>query len=146
VDFSKLSREDLMVGGGGLLLLIGLLAFPWFSVSYASVGSYTAVATDSTGGIWAILALIILFAVIVDLGLARFSPETVLPTSKFGRELTRSFAVALIVLLMLIRVIAHTGNWGWGFFVDLILLAVVAVGAWFNAQGRATPVSTRPAP
>ena len=75
MDFSKLSREDLMVAGGGLLLAIGLLAFPWFSVSFDGFTA-TAVATSSSGGIWAVLALIVLVAVIVDLLLARFSPAT----------------------------------------------------------------------
>jgi len=61
VDFSKLSREDLMVAAGGLILAVGLLAFPWFSVSFGGVTA-TAVATSSSGGIWAVLALIVLVA------------------------------------------------------------------------------------
>ena len=143
MDFSKLSREDLMVGGGGLVLLIGLLAFPWFSTHPFGAFHYTAPATDGPGSAWAILAVIILFWLIVDLGLARFSPATIIPTSKHGREMTRAYAVGVIVALMFIRVIWHTGDWGWGFFVDLILLAVVAVGAWFNGIGRSTPVGAR---
>ncbi len=141
MDISKLSREDRMVGGGGILLIIGLLVFPWFSVS---VGPYTAtaVATTSTGGIWAVLALIVLVAVVADLALARFSPATRVPTTKLGREMTRAAAVGVVVLLMLIKLISHTGNWGWGFFVDLILLIIVAVGAWMNAQHQAEPAVT----
>jgi len=139
VDFSKLSREDLMVAGGGIVLVIGLLAFPWFSVSVGPF-SYTSAATSSTGGIWAVLAMIVLIAVIVDLLLARFSPQTVIPTTALGRDMTRVAAVGLVVLLMLIKLISHTGNYGWGFFVDIILLIVVAAGAWLNAQGKSTQV------
>jgi hypothetical protein len=144
VDFSKLSREDWMVGGGGLVLVIGLLAFPWFSFS---IGAFTATAaaTSSSGGIWAVLALIVLIAVIVDLLLARFSPDTVLPTTPLGREMTRAAAVGLVVVLMLIKLISHTGNYGWGFFVDIVLVVVVAVGAWFNAMGKSTAVGARSA-
>ena len=143
MDLSKLSREDLMVGGGGLVLLIGLLAFPWFS-THPFGYHYTTAAIDGPGSAWAIIALIILFWVLVDLGLARFSPATViLPATKYGRELTRSVAIAAIVALMAIRVLWHLGDWGWGFFADLILLALVAVGAWFNATGRRTPLSPR---
>jgi hypothetical protein len=101
VDFSKLSREDWMVGGGGLVLVIGLLAFPWFSVSFDGFTA-TSAATSSSGGIWAVLALIVLIAVIVDLLLARLSPQTQLPTSPLGRELTRAAAVGLVALLILI--------------------------------------------
>jgi hypothetical protein len=141
VDFSKLSREDLMVAGGGLLLAIGLLAFPWFSVSVAGFTA-TAVATSSTGGIWAVLALIVLVLVIIDLLLARWSPATTIPTTQLGREKTRTVAVGLVVVLVLIKLLSHTGNYGWGFFVDLVLLVVVAAGAWLNAQGKSTPLST----
>jgi hypothetical protein len=144
VDFSKLSREDLMVGGGGLVLLIGMLAFPWFSTHPFGAFHYTTPAIDGPGSAWAILAVIVLFWVLVDLGLARFSPATVIPTTKYGREMTRAIAIAAIVGLVFIRLIWHIGDWGWGFFVDLILLALVAVGAWFNAIGRRTPVGTRP--
>ena len=132
MDFSKLSREDLMVAGGGLLLAIGLIAFPWFSVSVAGFTA-TAVATSSTGGIWAVL---------IDLLLARWSPATTIPTTQLGREKTRTVAVGLVVVLVLIKLLSHTGNYGWGFFVDLVLLVVVAAGAWLNAQGKSTPLST----
>ena len=141
MDFSKLSREDLMVAAGGIVLVIGLLAFPWFSVSVGPF-SYTSAATSSTGGIWAVLAMIVLIAVIVDLLLARFSPQTTLPTTALGRDMTRVAAVALVVLLMLIKLISHIGNYGWGFYVDIILLIVVAVGAWMNAQGKSTQVGS----
>jgi hypothetical protein len=129
----RLSREDWMVGGGGILLLIGLLAFPWFSVS---VGGFTATAaaTSSSGGIWAILALLVLIAVLADFALARFSPATQIPTTQFGREMTRAAAVGVVALLMVIKLISHTGNFGWGFFVDVILLIVVGAGAWMGAQ------------
>ena len=130
-----------MVAAGGIVLVIGLLAFPWFSVSVGPF-SYTSAATSSTGGIWAVLAMIVLIAVIVDLLLARFSPQTTLPTTALGRDMTRVAAVALVVLLMLIKLISHIGNYGWGFYVDIILLIVVAAGAWLNAQGKSTQVGS----
>ena len=140
MDFSKLSREDLIVGGGGIVLIIGLLAFPWFSIS-AGPFTFTYAATSASGGIWAVLALIVLIAVIADLLLARLSPATQVPTTQLGREMTRAAAVGLVAVLMIIKLISHTGNYGWGFFVDIILLIVVAAGAWLNAQGKSTAVA-----
>jgi hypothetical protein len=128
-----------MVGVGGLALLVGLLVFPWFQAT--SFGyTYKTEATDGPGMGWAVVALVILFAVVLDLGLARFSSATTLPSTKYGREVTRAFAVATIVVLMVIRFLWHSGDIGWGRYVDLILLAVVAVGAGLNAWGKATPV------
>jgi len=142
VDFAKLSREDWMVGGGGLVLLVGLLVFPWFQATTFGY-TYKTEATDGPGMGWAVIALVILFAVVLDLGLARFSTATTLPTTKYGREMTRALAVGAIVVLMFIRFLWHVGDFGWGFYVDVILLAAVAVGAWFNARGKATRIGAR---
>lgn len=142
MDFSKLSRQDLMVGVGGLALIVGLLVFPWFSDTVFGY-AYKTEATDGPGMGWAVIALVILFALVLDLGLARFSPEITVPTTKYGREMTRALAVGVIIVLMVIRILWHVSDLGWGFYVDLILLAVVAVGAWLNASGKATPVRAR---
>ena len=142
MDLSKLSRQDLMVGVGGLALLVGLLLFPWFSLTLYGA-TYKTQATDGPGMGWAVIALVILFAVVLDLGLARFSPETTVPTTKYGRDTTRALAVGVIVLLMLIRFLWHVDSLGWGFYVDVILLAVVAVGAGLNALGKARPIGAR---
>jgi hypothetical protein len=135
-NVEKLSREDAMVLGGGVLLFIGLLAFPWYSV-----GGFSFAATDSPYSIWGVLALILTIAVVLDLALARFSPATAIPTTQFGRDWTRAGVVGLVVLFLFIKFIAHVGSFGWGFFFDLVLLAVVAVGAVFTAQGRSSPLS-----
>jgi hypothetical protein len=149
VDFSKLSREDGMVLGGGVLLIIGLFAFAWYSVGGGSVGgvalpSYTAAATSSPYAIWGILALIVTIAVVVDLALARFSPQTVIPTTQLGRDMTRVAACGLLLLLLFIKFIAHVGDFGWGFFVDVILALLVSYGAWALAQGKASPLMRTP--
>ena len=139
MDFSKFSREDWMVGGGGILLIIFLLVLPWF---HESVAGYSASqsATSSPYAIWGILALIVSIFVYADWALATFSPQTTIPTTQLGREMTRAAAAGLAVLLLLIKLLAHTSNWGWGFYVDIILSLVVLYGAWAIAQGKSTPV------
>lgn len=148
MDFSKLSREDWMVGAGGVLLVIGLLFFAWYSVPSISFGPYSTggsiAAVSSPYAIWGILALIVAILVVVDWGLARFSPGTTIPTTQLGRDMTRAAACGVILLLLFIKFIAHVGNFGWGFYIDVILALVVSAGAWFTAQGRTTPIGTRP--
>ena len=139
---TNLSREDWMVGAGGVVLAIGLLAFPWSSVSVGAV-TLTLAATAGSGGIWAALALIALVAVLLDLALARLSPATVVPTTQLGRETTRAAAAGVLALLMFTRLLAHSGSYGWGFYADVILVIAVTAGAWLNAQGHATPAAPR---
>ena len=135
MDFSKLSREDWMVGGGGILLIIFLFTLPFYS-SYG----FTFAATSSPASIWGILALILTLVVVADWALALFSPETQLPTSPLGRELTRASLAAVVVLFLVIKLLLHTGYLGWGCFVDIIVAVVVVYGTWMIAQGKSTPV------
>jgi hypothetical protein len=122
-----------MVGGGGTLLIIFLFALPFYSESSQA-------ATSSPDSIWGIIALILTIAVVVDWSLAIFSPETAIPTSPLGREMTRVAAAGLVIALLVLKLLLHTGYLGWGCFVDIIVAAIVAYGAWAMAQGKATPV------
>jgi hypothetical protein len=141
VDFSKLSREGWMVGGGGVLLIIFLFALPFYSVF-----GFTAAATSAPASIWGLIALIGTIAVVVDWALANFSPQTQIPTTQLGRDMTRTAAAGLVLVLLLFKLILHTGFLGWGAFVDIIVAAIVTYGAWAIAQGKSTPVSSgRPA-
>jgi hypothetical protein len=139
VDFSKLSREDWMVGGGGLLLIIFLFALPFYSYSFGPI-TVTAAATSSPDSIWGILALILAIVLYVDWALAVFSPATTIPTTPLGREMTRTAIGGVIVLFLLIKLISHTSYLGWGCFVDLIVAVIVTYGCWAIAQGKSTPV------
>jgi hypothetical protein len=136
VDSYKITREDAMVFAGGIILLIGLFVFPW----YTSFG-FDYAATSSPYSIWGILALIVLIVILADLALARFSPSTQIPTTQLGRDMTRVAACGLMLLLLFIKFIANVGNFGWGFPVDVVLAIVVAGGAWLIAQGKATPLT-----
>jgi hypothetical protein len=148
VDFSKLSREDWMVGGGGVVLIISLLVFDWYSVGGVSassgitVGGYSAAAVSSPYAIWGVLALIVAIIMVADLALARFSPQTQIPTTKLGRDLTRAAAGGLLMLLLAIKFIAHVGNFGFGFVMDVIFAIVVAAGAWLIAQGNSAAIGS----
>jgi hypothetical protein len=126
-----------MVGGGGILLIIFLFALPFYS-DYG----YTAAATSAPASIWGILALILAIVIVVDWALAVFSPQTTVPTSPAGREMTRVYAAAVVVVLLLIKLILHTSYLGWGCFVDIIVAAIVTFGAWSLAQGKSTPVKS----
>ncbi|HEY1777589.1 MAG TPA: hypothetical protein VGG41_15630 [Solirubrobacteraceae bacterium] len=129
MDFAKMRRADWMVLGGGVVLVIGLLAFAWYSDD-----GFTFAATSSPYAIWGILALIVTILIVVDYGLALFSPQIQIPTTKYGRDLTRVGACALLLLLLFIKFLAHVGSFGWGFFVDVILAVVVTAGAWAAVQ------------
>lgn len=135
MDLSRLTREDMMVFVAGVVLFIGLLAFDWYSV-----GPFGATAVSSPYAVWGILALIVTIVVVGDLALARFSHATAIPTTPLGRDMTRVAMCGLLLLLLLIKFLAHVGDFGYGFYIDVICAVVVSAGAWLTAQGRTTPV------
>src|ERR1700730_455330 len=122
-----------MVGGGALLLIIDLLFFAWHSYSFGPV-SVDSSGTGAPDGIWGVLALIVAIVVLGDLLLARFSPDTQIPTTQLGRDLTRSAAAGFGRLFLLIKFVSNTGSSAFGCWVGLVLGVIIVVGAWFNAQ------------
>jgi hypothetical protein len=144
MDLSKLSRQDAVVLVGGVVLVIGLLAFPWYSyggpIAAAFGGTIDRSAVSSPYVVWGILAMLLVITIVVDLALARFVPEVAIPTSPLGREKTRAAACGFVLALLAIKFLANVGSFGWGFFVDVILAVGVAAAAWMSASGRATPL------
>ena len=137
MDFSTLSREDWVVGGGALLLIIDILFLPWHSVS-----GFDFTGAGAPGGIWGVLALIVTIAVLVDLTLARFNPAVQVPTSQLGRDMTRTAAAGLGLVLVLIKFIDNTSSLAIGTWLGIILAIVVVAGAYLNAQGNSTAVGS----
>jgi len=140
VDFSKLNREDWMVGLGGIVLIVDLLFFAWHSYSLGPFGSVDFTGTGSPDSGWGVLALIVTIVVVADLAFARFSPQTVVPTSRYGRDLTRAAMAALGLLFLLLKFLFHTADSAFGCWLGLVLGIVILAGAWLNAQGKRTPI------
>jgi hypothetical protein len=149
VNLDNVSREDWIVGGGALLLAISLLFFPWYHVSI-SIGPLSASAdrsaTSSPYAIWGVLALITSVLLLADVAVERLSPQTKLPAINESRTATRLAIVGATLLLLVIKFLAHVGDFGWGFFVVLVLIIGLSYLTWqANNTGRAAP-TTPPAP
>ena len=118
----EISRDDWVVGGLALLLVIALLLLPWFSF-----GPYTLSATDGPDGWAAILAVLVGIAVIADLLIERLSPQTTVPNLGGSRTETR-FRLALIAagfvgLKFLLHI--HFSLFGFGFWASILLAAAL---------------------
>lgn len=145
MNLESMRRDDWIIGGVALLLVIDLLFFPWFSFSFGPF-SVTTTATGSFDGWTAIIAVIALFALLADLGVERLSPQTQLPTIGGSGVMTR-FVLALvaagfIVLKFLLHI--HFSYFDFGFYLGVVLTAVLV---YFALQARNAPVvaTSRPA-
>ena len=146
MNLNGVSRDDWILGGVALLLVIDLLFLPWFSVSI-NVGpvsvSATSTATGDPDGWLGILAVLAAIALIADLAIERLSPGTALPNIRGSRTETRfilAAAVAVFLLLKFLFHINHFGDLGYGFWVALILTAgLVYLALQARNAGAMTP-------
>lgn len=122
MNVENVTREDWMLGGVGVLLVIDLLFLPWFSISLGPF-SVTATATGAPDGWLGVLAVLAAIAVIADLAIERLSPQTQLPAIAGSRTHTRfvlaCVAAALVALKFLFHI--HFSWFGFGFWAAVIL-------------------------
>jgi hypothetical protein len=132
-----LSRNDWIVGGLSLLLVIDLLFLPWFSYSYFHF-SATATATDGPDGWAGILAMLLALAVLADLLIERLAPQTTLPNFGGSRTATRfrvsAIAVAFIALKFVLNI--HFSLFGFGFWAAVVLSAALIYATLRLSQDR----------
>ena len=135
--FQQLKRGERIVGVAGIVLFIGMIAFPWYHVGVPSVSvdghtfggaSYDANALKGPGSFFSIVAFIVLIALMLEF-LARRFTSVRLPDLPVSWNAAEMYAAIGVLALLVIKIFFHVGNFGWGFYADLILAAVFAYGA-----------------
>ena len=134
MNFSDVSRDDRILAGLALLLIIILLFLPWYSLSFGPI-SITATATDNPDGWTGVLAVLAAIALIVDLGIERLSPGTAVPNIGGSRINTRFVLACVTALFVALKFLLHVHfSWfGFGFYVSVILTAALV---WVALQAR----------
>ncbi len=139
------TRDDRIVGGLALLLLIAVVAFPWYSVVPGTITGARFTVSESRPAIqapygWAgLVAAFALLWLLVDLGMQRFLPDKKIPTIRDGRTMRLVLAVAAAIFLLL-KLLLHAGNLGWGFvFAAIVTVLLVLVAAQVSRGASAIP-------
>ena len=130
MNVDNVSRDDWIVGGVALLLVIDLLFLPWFSFPFIDLS-----ATSAPDGWLGILAMLAALAVVVDLAVERFSPQTHVPSIGGSRESTRLIlavaAAAFLGLKFLFQI--HFSSFGFGFYLAVVLIVALV---YFTMQAQ----------
>jgi hypothetical protein len=139
-----MTRDDQIIAGVALLLVIDLLFLPWFDIS-AGPFSISLTATDAPSGWAGILAVLAAVALIVDLAIERMSPQTHLPSVGGSRVQTRLVLAGVVALFVFLKFILniHFSDFGIGFWIGVILtagLVYLAMQARKTSVGVATGV------
>lgn len=124
------------MGGLALLLLIDVLAFPWWSRMPAASGATVSESRPAVQApyAWAgILAAVALIVLIVDLGMQRGFWE--MPTIGGSRRSTRFALAVLAAAFLALKFLLHPSNLGWGFVVAVILAVALLYAALQATRG-----------
>jgi hypothetical protein len=141
VNLDNVSRDDWILSGVALLLVIDLLFLPWFHTSVFGV-SLSTTATGDPDGWLGILAVLAAIALIVDLGIERFSPGTALPNIRGSRTETRFVLACVAALFVVLKFLFHIhfSYFGFGFYAAVVLtIALVYFALQARNAGAMTP-------
>ncbi|HEX6854422.1 MAG TPA: hypothetical protein VF204_03925 [Streptosporangiaceae bacterium] len=144
----RFAPPELLTVGAGIVLLIGMLAFPWYHEAdpWVVQGAVTASSAfdhnvlGGPGGYLGLAAVVLLIVLLAELIYSRLAPPRLpnLPVAWATAELVTALAVGL---LLVARMLVHLGDFGWGFYPVMGAAMVLAYGAF--AMGRGS--SVRPA-
>jgi hypothetical protein len=136
-SLQQFSRPERITAGAGIVLLIGMFAFPWYHVSFFGA-SYSSNVLSGPGSFFSIVALIVLIALLAEFALRRLS-SVEFPAIPVAWNMAEFYAAAAVLALLVIKILFHIGNFGWGFYVNLVLAVALAYGAFgISRQGSAT--------
>jgi hypothetical protein len=156
VNTDRVKREDWVVGGLALLLVIDLLELPWHEVAGGTVSgillpSISNRATGPPDGLFAVLAVLATLAIIFDLLFEHVSPDTQIPAIEGSRTLTRFVLAGAAAGLLAVKFILNLneiGDLGSGFWFGAVVAAALvyaAMKAW-QAEPARTAGSARAGP
>lgn len=143
MNVDNVSRDDWILGGLALLLIIDLLLLPWFSISFGPL-SATFTATGAPDGWPAVLAVLVTIALIVDLAIERFSPRTQLPAIGHSRTNTRFILACIAAGFVLLKFLLHIhfSYFGFGFWAGVVLTIALVYYALQLRNPAARPPGT----
>lgn len=139
----RFAPPELLTAGAGIVLLIGMLAFPWYHEADPWVVVHGEVTISSTldhnvlggqGGYLGVAAVVLLIVLLIELIYSRLAPPRVphLPVAWATLELFTALAVGS---LLVARTLVHLGDFGWGFYPVMCAAMVLAYGAFAMARG-----------
>jgi hypothetical protein len=136
-------REDWIMGGLALLLVIDLLGLPWYTagggtISGISLPSISNTATGSPSGFLGVLAVLAALGILLDLVFAHLSPGTEVPAIGGNRSLTRralAIAAAGMLALKFLLHLGAIGNLAVGFWLGAVLAGgLVFATSWARRE------------
>jgi hypothetical protein len=136
MNTADFKRDDWLVIGLAVVLVIDLIAIPWFSFGSGTVLGYhysnTFTATGYPDGWIGVLALLFALAVGVDLAIERLSPKTTLPNIGGSRTMTRFWLAVIAAGFLALKFVLHIhfSDFSFGFIIAVVVAAGLVFTTW----------------
>ena len=138
----RLTVPEKITAAAGIVLLIGMFAFPWYHVSVSfgneTIASVSTNVLNGPGSFFSIVAVIVLIALLAEFVIRRFS-SVQLPEIPIAWGTAEFYGALAVLALLVIKILFHVGNFGWGFYAVLVLAAAMTYGAFGISRGTAAP-------
>jgi hypothetical protein len=120
--------EKIIIIAGPLLLIASFL--PWYSIDLGPFGSFNRSGWQSPGAIWSILAVLCGLVMAGQIAAARFGSMQMpaLPENVTWPRVHLGLGVAA-ALFIAIKLLNESSFLGFGFYIGIILVAALVVGA-----------------
>ncbi len=142
----RFTLPEKITAAAGIVLLIGMFAFPWYHVGSPSITvrghtfggeSFDSNVLKGPGSFFSIVALIVLIALLAEF-LVRRLTTVALPEIPVAWNAAEFYGALAVLALLVIKILFHVGNFGWGFYVVLAAALVLAYGAFGVSRGSST--------
>jgi hypothetical protein len=146
VDLNKLTLGDKIVAGTGIVLFIGLLAFPWHHIEISAFGfsaSTNRTGLQSPNSFWGILAFLLVIAVVAVLILRRLTTVD-LPEIPIAWNQAIFYGTIAVIALLFIKLVSETNYLGWGAWINLLLAAGMVYGGFLIWKQADAPAPGEP--
>ncbi len=142
MKLENIRREDWLLAGLAVLLVVCLVFLPWFTISVGAL-SVSFSATSAPDGWLAGLALLPTLAVIGDIGMEHLA-KSELPAIGGSRAQTRLILAAVAAAFVLLKFVFHIhfSLFGWGFYATIVVTAVFVLFALWARAAQASQRAT----
>jgi hypothetical protein len=142
MNLEAVRRDDWLLGGVALLLVIDLLFLPWFDIGIGPI-SITSSATGVPDGWLGVLAVLTAVALIGDLAVERLLPQTRVPMVGGSRATTRLALAGITAVLVTLKFLSHVhfSLFGLGFWGAVVLTVALVLLSAKAHRGEALVIS-----
>jgi hypothetical protein len=136
MDMSKIGRNEWFAIGGTVVVVLGVLIGPWYTISFGPISASASAWDVNAGGKLAFLAMLVMIAAIV----VKFLPNP--PDLPVSADVILLGGAIVVLVMAVIDFLMHSGHAGWGIYVSIVGALLAGFGAFASGARLSMPTTT----